>query len=80
MTAQTGAVARPRAQLLTCRGVTPVSRAKAAWLMSARARNAANSVCGNGRTGPVYRTEFHMSSMPTYPHASVRRDKRTYRA
>lgn len=47
--AQSGAAARPRAQLLTWRGVYPEMRAKAAWLTSARASRAANSVCNTSR-------------------------------
>ena len=38
-----GTVARPRHQLFTWRGVTPASRAKAAWATPARARRPANS-------------------------------------
>ena len=48
--AQSGAAARPRAQLLTWRGVYPEMRAKAAWLTPARASRAANSVCRSALT------------------------------
>ena len=46
------AAARPRAQLLIWRGVYPAMRAKAAWLTSARASRAANSVCRSALTAP----------------------------
>jgi hypothetical protein len=44
-----GKAARARHQLLTCGDVTPVRRAKAAWLTSARTRRAANSVARRAR-------------------------------
>ena len=40
--AQAGTAARPRHHLFTWRGVTPASRAKAAWEKPARARSAVN--------------------------------------
>ena len=41
----------------------PVMRAKAAWLTSARASRAANSVCRSALTAPWYRTDFHKASV-----------------
>ena len=76
--AQGGTAARARHQLLTWRVVVPVRRAKAAWLTSARASRAANSVPKSACIGSKHGSGFHEATLNLLSLWRISRDKRGY--